>query len=327
MIRNLQQKAAAGDPRAKALLAKTLAAVRERMAQQEMLNQVESGALDHLLVQPGAEEVAGLDDDGNVRDELDVADDLLRLNPTADDLSHKSSLKQHQKDAQASIAPHYNPNPSSVSKGTLGGQDRVPTGENRQVANWPGDDSETRPVSIVFAPVQQIGETPNEPPILRPFGIIQFGTRGFLTRAEVDIGLGCQFTVPASAVTLQVAMEPSTPPGSMILAGMLSFNPIVRWSPITRTLYGDQVGWVGTSVAPFIVPPFAKNVSFWRNPITTAVTLFFLDSSGAESYRVVLAANTIMTDPIPLSGDIVSIGTDVGLVGLTSAKLIFGLSF
>src|SRR5271170_3808448 len=99
MIKNLQERANAGDLQARKTLEKVLAGVRTRIAQQSreqaMLSQlVDSGALDHMLVRGDGdtEQLAGdQTEDGHAKDELDVSDDMLRLNPTMDDLAHRSA--------------------------------------------------------------------------------------------------------------------------------------------------------------------------------------------------------------------------------------------
>jgi hypothetical protein len=73
----------------------------------------------------------------------------------------------------------------------------------------------------------------------------------------------------------------------MILAGMLSFMPVVRTAPLTRTRYAVT----GNSVPANIpVPAFAKSFTVWRPDPTIPLTITMLDGNGFF-YVVNLAAN------------------------------------
>ncbi len=235
------------------------------------------------------------------QDALDVADGMSGI---TDDLTRKAMLRSQEHARLETVAPFARINPPSILKGTMGGQDRVATGDgvteverNAQVALWGGDDAETTSVTVTFSQVQQLnnaaGLVMTSDAVVIPYGIIQFGTRGFLVKAEVDIGLGCQITLSASRVSLQVALEPTTGIRKTAqLSGMLSFHPIVRTKPITRTKYFT------TAVAAVTVlcPAFAKDVVVFRDTIGVAMTLLFLDSNAAVRYVFTLAAGVVQTD-------------------------------
>jgi hypothetical protein len=224
-------------------------------------------------------------------------------------------------------APFARNNPPSVLKGTIGGQQvvRSDDGIALQVANWPGDDPETIPVSFTFAPVEQLSQNGFELATRAiPFGIIQFGTRGMMVKAEVDIGTGCQGTLTASAVTLQVALErfvPGNPAletaGIMKLAGMLSFNTVVRTAPLTRTKYCEDFVVGFGAVIP--VPPFAKSV-FFPGTGAAGLVLDFKDVNQSNIYSFTIPAGG-MIEPYQLSDDIVFVG-----INKVTGPMIFNLS-
>ena len=282
-------------------------------------------------------------------DDTDLAQQIKDAYPTADDLTHKSLLRAKKQANINAAAPFTSTNPVSVLSGTLGGQLTVnsglgggigvatPPGSPAQTANWVGDDSETCPITITLAPVQQIGTftLSTRRPGARPYAIIQFGTRGMMVQAQVDIGTGCQLTVSGSSCTVQVALDgytagadiPLNDQISMILAGMISaFNPIFRTAPLTRTIYFD-----GADAAAGIatVPPFAKNVKFWRNDSTAGPVTFTFFDSGEPRYTYTLPATTgdgvtgYMFNPIPLDGSIISVGFNGA--GTGQSCLIFEL--
>jgi len=113
----------------------------------------------------------------------------------------------------------------------------------------------------------------------------------------------------------------------MKLAGMLSFYPVIRTTPVTRTKYIDFIAAIAVNV---VVPAFAKNVSVWRGGVSTvALTLDFKDTAGNVLYTFLLAAGSSMTDPIPLSDDVASIDVTktAGADNAFDVRLIFELSF
>lgn len=261
-------------------------------------------------------------------DEIDRAESVAQRMRTSDQLAFKAALRDDKWRELREIAPFVRPNPSSILRGTFGGQQEVSSGKTEQVALWQGDDPETLPISVTLAPVEQVVTVTaiGAPPSFRPFGIVQFGTRGFMVKAEVDIGKGCQFTVSASAVSLQVAMDPVARvsgvavqvPGTMKLTGMLSCYPIERSMVITRTRYVDDPA----AQSNFVVPPFAKELTFLRDE-TIPVVINFKDALGAVIYSTVMPAGTTRTTL--LSPDIALI--DVVAGGGVTGRLVFGLEF
>jgi hypothetical protein len=193
-----------------------------------------------------------------------------------------------------------------------------------QVANWVGEDSiESVPITCLFSPVQQqFGSTVSA---LRPFGVVDFGNVGYLNRVYVDIGQGCQFTIGCSRALLSVGLDPVagvTAAQAMQLSAALSFNPIVRTTHLTRTVYLDQL--TGTT-AKVNRPPFAQSVIFQRADPTVSVNLNFIDSVGTKIMEFDLAANAFMSDAVQLPSDCAEI--DVVRTGNnTQARLIFFLS-
>jgi hypothetical protein len=271
-------------------------------------------------------------------DEIEQADFIAQKMHAADSLTRKAMLRQHKWKGLDDVAKFARINPSSCLHGTLGGQQQVFQGQQLQVANWGGDDVETTPITITLSAVQQLGFSGapkvafTAPRFFRPFGIIQFGTRGFLVKAEVDIGLGTQFTVSGSQCTVQVALpadvravaDPTNFNISMKLAGMLSFFPVVRTTPVTRTIFADTVAAGKTT---FVAPAFAKNVIVWRNPTTEPFTLDFLDSDGFGLYTAAFAGGVNMTIPIVLSDDVVYVEYNDTGAGTANLRMIFELEF
>lgn len=285
-------------------------------------------------------------EEGN--DDTDLAQQIKDAYPAADDLVHKSMLRAKKHASINAAAPFTTTNPVSILTGTLGGQLQVFTGpvvggvvtrgSPAQTANWIGEDAETHPLTVTLAPVQQVDTGIVLPFGTRPFGIIQFGTRGMMVKAEVDIGTGCQFTVSGSSITVQVCLDGggSAVPGeqaSMILAGMVSaFYPIFRTTPITRTVYLDPLpsGSVTVNVS---VPPFAKKVSIWRaNPTLAPIGLTFFDANFNIRYTYSLPIDSgngftgYMFNSIPLDSSIVTIAVENSGAFDANASLIFELS-
>jgi hypothetical protein len=273
-------------------------------------------------------------------DDLDRADRAQRQAPD-DSLAQKSVIRQGVWGDLQKIAPFARINPPSVLQGTLGGQQAVRVGHNAQVALWGGVDAETLPVTVTFAPVEQI--TAFTVPVVtaerRPFGVVKFGTRGFLTEAVVDICRGCQFTVNASEVSLQVGVE--SIPGvsvNMLLSGMLSFYPTTHVAPITRTLYFDDIS---LAAQPSIfIPAYARGVKLATihpgTPASPDYTLRFYDSVGTETSDYIYPAIVVggpawPTGFVPIPGDAVAVQvsstTLIPPFDDTTFRLIFELAF
>ncbi len=242
-------------------------------------------------------------------DEIDFAETVKRMNPTADQLQHFATLRAQKHALLNAQAPFVRNNPSTVLTGSLGNQVNVQPGDVKQVANWIGDDAEAMAVTITLGAAGIFPQTNvAAASAIRPYAIVQFGTRGCLVKAEVDIGQGSQFTVGASQVTLQVAME-STPAGSVIpivpLTGMLSFHTTQKANPVTRTKYADGVVHLGHAVIN--IPPFARNVTVWRNLQADSFSVSVLDNTITLLYNEDVAGGAYMTEPLPLSGDAAAI--------------------
>lgn len=278
-------------------------------------------------------------------DALEEAEQLAHRYGPSSTLSHKVAVRNKQWQEQDERAPYVRTNPASVLQGTLGGQQLItvsginvlegepPGNVSRliQVCNWGGDDAETIPITVTAAPVQQIVNFPAGTFILapKPFAVVQFGTRGFLVKAEVDIGTGTQFTVSGSSITVQVGFEWDfgivVPPGTevaaqMKLAGMLSFRAIERTAPLTRTKYGIT----GNSVpAIFPVPPFAKRFTVWR-PDPTIPQVVTMRNDLGVSYLVNLPANDNGTE-ITLATDITEVRVTQGPASAGTISVIFEL--
>lgn len=320
-------------------------AVNETLAQL-----VDAGLFDHLLAPPPAQVEGGI----YAPDEIDQAEQIAQAIPTADDLAYKAQLRDEFKKQITEEAPFVRISPYSVLRGTLGnaaivasGPEVIAPGTSQSldattgstnvqflpmkatVADWIGRDEESLPVSCAFAPLNATIAVDSgvSSAGLRSYGVVRYGTRAYQAEIEVDIGRGTQFTVPGSAVQLQVALEPipdgfGGEPTFAQLAGMLSFYPIVRTEPVTRTRYVDALG-AGDNVT-LTVPAQAKSVTFWRVPQSEPFQLDFRTVSGSVAYSVTILANANMTTPILLSPDIVAVRV-TATAGAINGRLIFGL--
>jgi hypothetical protein len=285
----------------------------------------------HTLESPDDEYGDDLEHEAQQRQE---AEDTVGAG--ASDLTVLNRLQEVKKREQAARSPYININPESAARALLGnGLDvTAEPGEVspqfKQVASWGGVDVETRPVSIMFAPVKQIIYPPPlvaTPMFFRPVGRIFFGTGGFTNQIDIDMARGCQLTVPASQVTLQVGLD-GVPLASqavqMTLGGSISFMPIIRTTPITRTIYFDPLG--GGLSLPVIIPFFAKRVTL-LTAAGGAMTIEFTDAAVATVIASVIIASSAASLAIP-----VNIPNDATFVAISNAggpveaRLIFELS-
>lgn len=296
-----------------------------------------------LTPQPEQEEVLGEEQvlqRVQHMDRMEAAEFIDQHLPYADDLHRKALLQRAQVSSLKDQAQFVRTNPPSLMTGMLGNYQIVTAGgEAIQVCNFTGDDAETMPVGITIAPVEQLVAGAPEGlanTISRPFAIIQFGTRGFSVSFEVDIGTGRQLVVGASSVIVQVAMDPlpaegAFVAGSMKLAGMLSFHPTIRVTPVTRTRYIDTV--LNAKVQTVTVPPFAQRVSWYaQNTAGTTTQLEVQDINHATLYTeevTVDAGGGGVIQNVELSSDAVFIKVHANGAGAVDihGRLIFDLNF
>lgn len=339
-VLDLQARASKGDPKAKEDLARITADPKAVLRIKAAAARVRKAAEFASALSALPEAVQG--DEGEEievvygADEVDTADHVHSKMPFgSDSLDFKAALFKHRMSTLGAQAPFRRDNPPSILSGgsSLGNYQIVSSGEDpKDVANWAGEDAETTCVSCTFAPVEYLTQVSGSTSF-RPFGTVRFGNRGFSAFAEVDVGLGVQFTVSASQVRLQVGMDPVsaalTIPGTMKLTGMVSgFKPIVRTAPITRTRYIDDVTG-GTSVTVSI-PPFSKEVWVYRTTTSAAMTVVVLDEATTPIYSVALAGGVVSLDPIMLSNDAVYVQVvapgAAGAGDLGHVRCIFGLT-
>lgn len=266
-----------------------------------------------------------LRDDGGMIDIADVEtddDDFAQLQRDkqrameqagGDDLAAHSIYRDQQRRELNQQAPFVRSAPASVLSAVLGTTQQVTCGVDPvQVAAWAGDNTETRPVTVIVAPVQPI-VLDTQGAIFRPFARISFSTGATQISVDVDINRGIQCTVSCSAIQLLVGLDADVsgngvPVAQQILniSAMLSFDASMRQTPVTRTVWMDTPK--GGAVTRFAIPAFAKRVMALTsgNNYTVARLLGVEDSIG-DGYTVPIAANSQMTVPVDLPGDAVNI--------------------
>lgn len=206
-----------------------------------------------------------------------------------------------------------------------------------QVARWDGPDTETRAVACAFQPTNLLNPTIlGSGSGVRAYGIVAFGSRLATQTVEVDIGNGCSIMVFGSSVQLSIALDPMpTIPTAASFAsngyqavGSFSFSSTGKGIPSVRTRYIDTLT-NGQTANMYNIPPYARNVTMWRAPNTSAVTLTFVDTGGNTLYTETVAAGSdlLVDPPIPLSGDVAGIQVlNGGPNTLNFIRLIFQLS-
>ncbi|MES2179834.1 MAG: hypothetical protein V4550_18380 [Gemmatimonadota bacterium] len=242
------------------------------------------------------------------------------------------------------VAPFVRSNPPSVLDGSLGNVailQVAATGDDpfATVAQWAGKDAETSVGTITLGTTASKGNFferaggPGGPAPIRPYARIKFGTRGFLQSMEVDIGpLGCQLTLSGSqfAIDLAVANVASLPNATaptsfplVTLYGQISFGAILRTTPITRTVYLDQVG--NGSFGGAAIPQFSKSLVVYSTLSTVGkFTVSLLDSAGFVCAAQLVVQGTLMT-PMTIPGDAQSIKIDNTDASACNYRAIFSL--
>jgi hypothetical protein len=334
-IEALRKLAAAGDMKAKAELDRVTKIVSQVVAAQRAQNAAaEAAAVQQaqMLAQAMADDevVAAEEAVFGGEDRLDIADRIAASAYHMDSLAQKVVQRGEEWHRLNQQSPFIRTNPVSVLNGILGNQIILESGQQGDVANWEGDDAETGPVTVVLGPSNQtltFGDNfanPNTISPVRAYAIVHFGTKGFSTTVEVDVGSGCQFTVNASAVRVTIVMPKALNGYSanrIPVTGMLSFRAPLRTTPITRTIYWDDPIPLGPN-AKIIVPPFAKKLTVitkWTTPYEFTV----YDTAGNPTYawNVIRAASTEFPTVI-LPGDAAFVE-----VGAVESHIIQNLKF
>lgn len=279
--------------------------------------------LDHPHDILGSEDVP----DEHSNDPLDLADTVARMNPYADQLQHYSMLQKAKQAALAQQAAPANTNPPTfATTGMVGNQATFSLGDTQQLVQYQGDDAHASPITItlgIAAPVPAFSTAPaGNFPLFRPYAMIQFGTKGFLATAYVDIGNGQQFTISGSAVTVTATLPntiayegpPFAFPAQIQLAATLSPQTIMRTVPLTFTHYIDAlIPGTLTPLSPQTlgyVPPFARRCTFAprgvlaTGPLATGVEVIFYDSSFSNvGAYYIPAGDFYLAQPFVLPGD------------------------
>lgn len=260
--------------------------------------------------------------------------------PEFDDLLDRRSDLHAQLEA---AAPFVRNAPPSILNGIIGNlasvstqpqaaqqTNGITTGTLAELVYWRGQSvADTMIIAATIVPVQL---PQRQPTALRPFANIQFGTQGFQTAVEVDICLGQQLTLSGSSILVTVGLEliPNSPNAAvnMQIAGMLSFGSVQKSNSATRTRYVDNTS-IPAEANGIVIPPFSKNVWWLPNDIVTAAgvtTLTFHDSQTNVTHSAVIPANTLLTSPIQLSDDDVTVDVGSSQAG-KSGRLVFGICF
>jgi hypothetical protein len=329
-IEALRKRAAAGDMKAKAELDR-VAQIASRFA---MAQRAQSVAIAHAIAeQQAVEQTEATTDLGYTSDTFDIADRIAASALYADTLDQKVAMRHAEWQRLNDQAPFVRAAPPSVLRGILGNQAEVVAGGPlKDVANWEGEDAETCEVTITLAPVIP-PEIALPSPLWRPFARVFWGTKAMSAQAEVDVGLGTQFSLTASSVRVQVGLD-EVPAGTAIkpltMIGMISFGSVNRQVPLTRTIYMD-LATAPPSLESFArVPAFAKALKVVRGGITGTYQfkLYFNAFNGTNVYQYEQAANTYMNDAQPLTPETAGVFIEnmSGPGAANTCRLIFELS-
>jgi hypothetical protein len=302
--------------------------------EQPAWNEVPDQDETHLIDDGATVQIADVHKEGVFEDDWDR---LLRdraaasVGPNGELLDDFDTEFQMMGTSQAAIeraAPFTSINPRSVFTGALGGQQLVyVNGQSKMVARWQGEDSETLPVTIAFGPAF-FQNVPNAviPAGIRAYGRVIFGTHGQVVPVVVDITIGCQFTIGASSVVLEVGLDcPFTANNDIIfatLSGLISFHPSVRTAPVTSTKAFDlSTGDTGVQD----VPSFAKELVVSRSDSTVVLSVTLRSGGGVE--QTIPVAGGALMSLVQLPGTITKfqITNAAGTAGTINAIFNLGI--
>lgn len=164
--------------------------------------------------------------------------------------------------------------------------------------------------------------------------VVEWGTGGYQTTAEVDVGQGVTFSLPASFLRVVVRLDLGLvihPPGFKLLVpvgGFVSRNPMGGAIKPRRTRYFKGALAPGAA-AEIDIPPFSQSMRIERGPAQNALTVNVLGPLGGSTpiYSLIVPAGVSIAD-IPLSNDAlqVSVTNDDPVAALAAIRWIFGLA-
>lgn len=218
-------------------------------------------------------------------------------------------------------------NPPSATNQNLGGNVALTSDVvivSKALASWTGTDAESGPVTVTLGVITPLAVITVA---VRPFAYVRWGSYGVNFNAEIDIGTGRQFTVNASMIEVEGALDAlsASNTAQANLAASLSFRPMVRTSSLIRTKYADSLAQNGTST--ITVPPFAVGVLPVQMSDTAGqVQLDFYDTSNTIRYSILITNGSQVT-PIPLTSDIVKVVLTNKTALTQQVRVPFELSF
>lgn len=252
----------------------------------------------------------------------------------ADDLSAMVSMREEQQIREDGETPRVLITPPSARKGLLGGAALMANGAPAQrVVNWSADRmDEAIPLSIFVGPVASdpLGVFPTAGAQNRGYANIYWlGGRGVPMSAQVDVGKGKHFNLHGSFCAVDVGLDAGNAAGSMSLGAWLSFYPVSRQTPMTRTIYIAALAAAGTSTQ--IIPSCATGLLPLQVDLATftssGILMTFRDRNANVIYRDTLLTNGSQVAPIPLSDDAYDVVITNNEAGAVTMRLIFELSF
>lgn len=250
-----------------------------------------------------------------------------------DDFDSAYNMAGREVQALREIAPWTRHTPPSVMSALLGKQVAVKNdGVRVPCARWEGENAESQAVTVTVGPIEAlVGDLG---PTLIPTAHLRWGTRDFSVSADVDIGQGFQLTLNCSSIYLDLSspLVAGDPAATLQMTGMLSFQPCVRTSPMTKTEIFTLSN--GTTSSRLNIPKFAKRIiGFVREDATQVHSIYLHRYSSGVVWTYVQAAaatgsetKTTLPDPIVIPGDIgkYSVRNDGGAG--TTCKIVFELA-
>ena len=227
-------------------------------------------------------------------------------------------------------AKYVRVNPPSAWAGSQGNVQTVRGGgPELPLAWWQGDeDPEAQPVTITILPL--IGDirptgVASSAQVYRPYANVKWGSRGMVAEADVDIGLGTQFTVGASSVFVSGGADSGSQP--VTVGGMISFWSIHRQQVVTRTSYINTLAAAAES--NIVIPNFANSLAyFMRTDPTGQVRFRFYDiDETAEPWVGTFGANQYQTSPIILPNDAMRLEVTNQGPDTIGLRIMWGLAF
>lgn len=214
-----------------------------------------------------------------------------------------------------------NPAVANVGRYVMLGVPGAATGQSAPILEARCSDQRSRQLTITLT-AEMISGADRDASV-----IVTWGAGGVQApAARIDLVNGTTFSVIGSFLRILGVLEAS-PANQIRVGAFIGYEPRAAGSAVRgpqRTIKTAAI--VAGNTSDVTIPPYATSVSYMRNPLTTAITLSFLDgSANVIGIRPIAAGTDDSPSVIPIPNNAVTLRVAAAAVDQIAGRAIFGL--